>query len=108
MKRGTDAFKKYGAMVRGVVEFLKGEDFAGNVVYVTSPPGFPNCDKGRWRPNDSPPVVGGNNVDFFLLKPAFNSFCFHYLYKYTVSSLRLKKKEKREKKKNTRSTTYTL
>lgn len=39
----VDAFDKYPHMVAGVAKFLEKENFHGNAIFVTSPPGYPNC-----------------------------------------------------------------
>ena len=49
----VDPFMKYGTMVKNVAIFLQESNFSGKVIYVTSPPGFPNCDS-EWVPNTLP------------------------------------------------------
>mmetsp|Transcript_1627 Transcript_1627/g.6491 ORF Transcript_1627/g.6491 Transcript_1627/m.6491 type:complete len:433 (+) Transcript_1627:76-1374(+) len=46
---GGNPFKKYGTMVKNIAVFLQASNFSGQVIYVTSPPGFPNCDD-KWMP----------------------------------------------------------
>jgi hypothetical protein len=42
-EENVDAFAKYPKMVEGVAKFLEKEAFRGDVIFVTSPPGYPRC-----------------------------------------------------------------
>lgn len=70
----TDPFLKYSTMVKNVAIFFKDTGFKGDVIYVTSPPGFSGCnsDKFDTSPNSSPP---GIKDKFSWKRPAENE---HY------------------------------
>ena len=81
---GTNAFTKYSRMVEGVARFLMKIKYSGQVLYITSPPGFPNCDE-EWRPNELPATM---NNPYHWSKPARREHLWVDTFKRLASTIR--------------------